>query len=120
MALTREMPRENRNPGPSWGYRFLRLADRSLPEAVFRPLRAAGTWIAVAAMPRERRASRDYLRIVLAREPRAADLFRHFFAVCEALMLKLRVANGRAHTCVLGPGSDDFAHWLASERPALL
>ena len=118
--MRRATQRETRNPGPSWGYRFLRFADRALPEALFRPLREAGTWVAVAAMPRERRASRDYLRIVLVREPRAEDVFRHFFAVCEALMLKLRVANGRPHTCELGPGSDDFALWLASERPALL
>jgi predicted LPLAT superfamily acyltransferase len=114
------MTQEPRNPGPSGGYRFLRLSDRVLPEPLFRPLRAAGTWIAVAAMPKERRASRDYLRIVLGREPRPIDLFRHFFAVSEALILKLRVANGRPHTCVLGPGSDDFARWLASGRPALL
>jgi len=109
-----------RNPGPPWGYRFLRLADRFLPEALFRPFRAAGTWIAVAAMPRQRRASRDYLRIVLGREPRDRDVFRNFFAVTEALILKLRVANGRPHTCVLGPGSEDFARWLASGGPALL
>jgi predicted LPLAT superfamily acyltransferase len=120
MALTPSLSRENRNPGPSWGYRFLRFADRVLPEALFRPLRAAGTWVAVATMPRERQSSRNYLRIVLGREPRTGDVFRHFFAVCEALMLKLRVANGRPHTCVLGHGCDDFALWLRSERPVLL
>src|ERR1700677_1927872 len=120
MALKSATPREPRNPGPSWGYRFLRIADRVLPEPVFRPLRAAGTWVALAAMPRERRASRVYLRRALGRKPRPADQFRHFFAVCEALMLKLRVANGRPHTCVLGPDSGDFARWLASGRPALL
>ncbi|HXQ82007.1 MAG TPA: hypothetical protein VN775_11875 [Opitutaceae bacterium] len=109
-----------RNPGPSWGYRFLRLADRVLPEAVFRPLRAAGTWIAVAAMPRQRRCSRLYLRAALEREPTVTEVFRHFFAVCEALMLRLRVANGRPHRCILEPGADDFSRWLASERPVLL
>jgi predicted LPLAT superfamily acyltransferase len=114
------MNTEPRNPGPSWGYQFLRIADRVLPEPVFRPLRKAGTWVAVAAMRRQRRSSRDYLRIVLGREPRAADVFGHFFASCEALMLKLRVANGRRHTCVLGPGCADFARWLVARGPALL
>jgi predicted LPLAT superfamily acyltransferase len=120
MALTRTPANEVRNPGPSWGYRFLRLADRVLPEGIFLPLRAAGTWTAVLAMPRQRRFSRQYLRIVLGREPAAVEVFRHFFAVCEALMLKLRVANGKPHRCVVGPNSDDFSRWLASDLPALL
>jgi predicted LPLAT superfamily acyltransferase len=120
MALTQTEDAAPRNPGPSWGYRFLILADRALPEAVFRPLRAAGTWIAVAAMPRERRCSRSYLRIVLAREPSLREVHRHFFAVCEALMLRLRVANGSEHRCVLEAGAEDFSRWLAMERPVLL
>jgi len=35
-------------------------------------------------------------------------------------MLRLRVANGRPHRCVLEPGAVDFARWLESARPALL
>ncbi len=120
MAVKSTVARPPRNPGPPWGYRFLRLADRALPEALFRPLRAAGTWVAVAAMPVQRRCSRDYLRTVLGREPRLRDVFGHFFAACESLMLRLRVANGRPHRCVLEPGSGDFGSWLKSERPALL
>jgi len=119
MVVT-DTPESPRNPGPSWGYRFLRLADRALPEALFRPLRAAGTWVAVAAMPRQRGCSRAYLRIVLGREPGLPDVFAHFFAACEALMLRLRVANGRPHRCVLDPGAGDFGSWLKSDRPALL
>ena len=34
--------RRPRNPGPSWGFGFLRVADRVLPEWFYRPLRAAG------------------------------------------------------------------------------
>jgi predicted LPLAT superfamily acyltransferase len=71
-------------------------------------------------MPAQRRASRDYLRAVLGREPRPLDQFRHFFALCESLMLKLRVANGRGHRCVLGPDSGDFGLWLSSGGPAFL
>jgi predicted LPLAT superfamily acyltransferase len=111
---------EPRNPGPSWGYATLRLIGRLLPEGVFRPLRSAGTWVAVLAMPRQRGLSRGYLRVVLGREPSLADVHRHFLAVCEALMLRLRVADGRPHLVVLEPGAPDFAAWLASERPVLL
>jgi len=120
MVVTNSSGAAQRNPGPSWGYRFIRLADRILPEALFRPLRAAGTWAAIAAMPTQRSYSREYLRIALGREPRPIDVFRHFFAVCEALILRLRVADGASHTCVLEPGADDFGRWLASDRPVLL
>jgi len=120
MGLKQKAKAAPRNPGPSWGYRFLRLADRVLPEALFRPLRSAGTWIAVAAMPIERGYSRGYLCAVLGRAPSVGEVHRHFFAVCEALMLRLRVANGRPHRCVLEPEANDFSRWLASERPALL
>ena len=97
-------PTPSRNPGPSWGYRFLRLADRVVPEALFRPARAFGTWIALANMREQRRHSRDYLRVVLGREPTTREVFRHFFEFEEMLMLKLRVADGRPHRGVLAPG----------------
>ena len=35
-------------------------------------------------------------------------------------MLKLRVANGRPHRCVLGPDSHEFGAWLTSGGPAFL
>ncbi len=114
------MKAQRRNPGPSWGYRFIRLCDQVLPEALFRPLRASGTWVAVIVMRRERGYSRDYLRAVLGREPGLHDIFRHFLSVCEALVLRLRVADGLAHRCVHGPGSADLKEWLASDRAALL
>jgi predicted LPLAT superfamily acyltransferase len=118
MAVT--PPDRPRNPGPSWGYRFLQLCDRVLPERIFLPIRSAGTWGAVLAMPRQRGYSREYLRVVLGREPDLAQVHRHFLAVCEALMLRLRVADGLAHLCVLAPGAQDFGRWLASEKPVLL
>jgi predicted LPLAT superfamily acyltransferase len=110
---------EPRNPGPSWGFRFLRLCDRVVPEVLFRPLRSAGTWVAVLAMQRQRGYSRDYLRVILGRPPRWTDVHAHFFEVCEALMLKLRVANGLPYRCVLEPEARDLAGWLESEYPVL-
>ncbi|HEY1847899.1 MAG TPA: hypothetical protein VGG37_01775 [Opitutaceae bacterium] len=109
-----------KNPGPSWGFRFLRLCDRALPEVLFRPLRSAGTWCAVAAMAAERTYSRCYLRLALGREPALSDIHRHFMAVCESLMLRLRVADGLPHRCELEPGPSDFGRWLEKGGPLLL
>ncbi len=109
-----------RNPGPSWGYQFLRLCDRVLPEPVFRPLRALGTLIAMAGMPGQRRHSRAYLEIVLGRRPGWRAVWRHFFAFEECLMIKLRVLNGRPHRTVYAPGADDFRVWLDGGGPMLL
>ncbi|MDE3084509.1 MAG: hypothetical protein KGJ37_04710 [Verrucomicrobiota bacterium] len=109
-----------RNPGPSWGFLFLHTCDRLLPEKIFRPLRALGTGIAVAAMPAQRRCSRAYLAAVLGRQPALREVWRHFFSFEEFLMLKLRVAAGRPHRCVLTPEAHDFRAWLDSDQPALL
>jgi predicted LPLAT superfamily acyltransferase len=120
MAVTAPGSPATRNPGPSWGFRALQVLDRLLPERLFRPVRRLGTWVALATMPVQRRYSRDYLRVVRGREPRLTEVFQHFFAVCEALMLRLRVANGRPHRCLLAPGGEAFSDWLASARPVLL
>ncbi|OAM89227.1 hypothetical protein OH491_13260 [Termitidicoccus mucosus] len=101
-----------RNPGPSWGYRFLRAADRVLPERIYKPLRALGTLIAMTRMPAERRHSREYLSIVLGRRPAWREVFRHFFAFEEMLMDRLRVAGGRDYRTTFGPDTADFKAWL--------
>ncbi len=113
-------PPAARNPGPSWGYRFIRLLDRVLPEFLFRPLRAAGTWVSLALMPAQRRHSRAYLHTIFGREPRLIEVFRHFFAFEEALMVKLRAANGRIPRTVLAPGSEHFKTFVNSGRHAFL
>ena len=109
-----------KNPGPSWGYGFLRVGDRLIPEFAFRPLRAIGTAIAFAAMPMQRRYSREYLSAVLRRPPTALDGFRHFFAFEESLMAKLRVANGCDIPCVYDPSAAAFEAWLGGGGPILL
>lgn len=115
-----ESPRPARNPGPFWGYHFLRGCDLVLPEFIFKPLRALGTWVALAFMPAQRRYSREYLRNVLPRRPTLIDVFRHFFAFEESLMLKLRVANGRPHRTAVAPGSEPFKTYLHSRKYAFL
>lgn len=109
-----------RNPGPSWGYRFLCACDAVLPEFVFRPLRAFGTWIAVMRMPAQRDHSRAYLRAITGREPTRREIFRHFLAFEEFLMLRLRVARGRSHWGQLAPDAVGFHELLANGEPALL
>lgn len=109
-----------RNPGPSWGYRFLCACDAVVPEFIFRPARMLGTWVALANMPAQRAHSRAYLRAVTGREPTLRDVFRHFFAFEEFLMLRLRVAHGLAHRGDLAPDATGFREILASGEPALL
>jgi predicted LPLAT superfamily acyltransferase len=113
-------PRVARNPGPSWGYRFFRWCDRLIPEAVFRPMRLAGTAVALAVMRTPRRHSREYLCAVFGRAPTRREVFRHFFAFTEALLLKLRVINGRPHRCDLAEDSTGYREWLPAGYPVLL
>ena len=112
--------RRARNPGPSWGYRFMRFCDRVVPTPVLHRLLQLGAWIAMATMPAQRAHSRSYLRLVLGREPRLREVFRHFFAFTEVLMLKLRLANGRNHRTAVAPGSEHFKQFLHSGRFAFL
>lgn len=113
-------PSAPRNPGPGWGYRLIRFLDRVLPEFLYHPLRAAGTWFAVAGMPIQRRHSRAYLRVILGREPRLIEVFRHFFAFEESLVVKLRAASGRLPRVLLAPGSEHFKTFVNSGHYAFL
>jgi predicted LPLAT superfamily acyltransferase len=90
------------------------------PEWLYRPCRALGTLIAMANMPAQRRHSRAYLALVLGRAPTRRELWRHFFAFEEMLMLKLRVVNGLKVRCRYGPDSLDCSEAFASGRPLLL
>ncbi|PTY00689.1 hypothetical protein [Opitutus sp. ER46] len=109
-----------RNPGPSWGYPFLRLADRVVPEWLYRPARMLGTAVAWAAMREQRAHSRAYLEAVLGRLPTRRETYRHFFAFEESLITKLRVADGRPYRTVYAAGCEDFRQWLEGGGPMLL
>ncbi len=109
-----------RNPGPSWGYAFLVWADRWWPRWLFRLVMSCGTWIALARMPRQRSASREYLSTVLGRPPRLIEVYRHFSAFMDFLMVKLRTGSGTAIRCLLEPEhAGDFQALTASGQPAL-
>jgi len=109
-----------RNPGPSWGYGFLLWAERWWPRWFFRPLLLAGVWIGYASLPVQRRYSRDYLTVALGRPPRVIEGWRHFLALTDALLLKLRAGRGVAVDCRLEPeNAAAFEALVASDRPAL-
>lgn len=109
-----------RNPGPSWGYRFMCVCDAVLPEFIFRGVRELGTWVALANMSAQRGHSRVYLRAILGREPSLGEIFQHFFAFTEFLMLRLRVARGLAHWGELADDAHGFKELLRTGEPALL
>jgi predicted LPLAT superfamily acyltransferase len=113
-------PSTPRNPGPSWGYQFLRGCDAVLPEFIFRPLRQLGTWVALCGMPRQRAHSREYWIALTGRAPGWRQLFRHFFAFEEFLMLRLRVARGQPQVGHLAPDATGFLQLLETSEPALL
>ena len=91
-----------------------------LPEFIFRPVRAIGTAVALLNMSSQRKCSREYLTAVFGREPTWREVFRHFFAFEEFLMLRLRVARGLAHRGDLASDAEGFHTLLATGEPALL
>ncbi|MGH7997399.1 MAG: hypothetical protein ACREFX_13720 [Opitutaceae bacterium] len=109
-----------RNPGPNWGYLLVTRVDAAVPRALSELLFAAGAWIAVAAMTGRRRHSRRYLSRALGRPAGLQDVWRHFFAFSQALVRKLRAADGRPFRCSVNPDSGEFSSLLAAGRPALL
>jgi predicted LPLAT superfamily acyltransferase len=109
-----------RNPGPSWGYGFLLWAERWWPRWIFQPLFMAGTWVGFACMPIQRKFSRDFLAVVLGRPARSIEVWRHFFAFAESLMLKLRAGRGATVECRLEPeNAAAFEALAGSPQPAL-
>ena len=115
-----ESPALTHNPGPSWGYAFLSWAERWWPRWFFRPMLMAGTWVGVATMPGQRAHSRAYMTIVLGRPPSLVEIWRHFYAFADFLMLKLRAGRGAPVRCVLEPAHEAaFESLVRSDRPAL-
>ena len=109
-----------RNLGPSWGFDFLLWAGRWWPRWFFRGMLMAGTWVALAFLPVQRRHSRAYLAVVLGRPARLVEVWRHLFAFTDFLVLKLRVGCGSPMRCVLEPeNAAAFETLVRSDQPAL-
>jgi predicted LPLAT superfamily acyltransferase len=108
-----------RNAGPPWGIQFLANLQRIVPRWLLQPMLMAGTWVAVARMPVQRRHSRDFLTLVRGRPAGLIGVWRHFFSFVELLMLRLRIAQRGSGRCVLAPEqAEDFEALIASNEPA--
>jgi predicted LPLAT superfamily acyltransferase len=71
-------------------------------------------------MPVQRAHSRAYLSVALGRRPELTEVWRHFFAFADLLMLSLRAGKGAAMRCVLEPeNAAEFEALVHSDRPAL-
>jgi len=80
----------------------------------------AGTWVALAFMPVQRRNSRAYLQTVLGRPPALREIWRHFYGFTGFLMQLLRTGRGMTVRGVLAPiNAVEFDTLLNSDRPAL-
>lgn len=71
-------------------------------------------------MPVQRAHSRAYLAVVLGRPARLTEVWRHFQAFADSLMLMLRAGGGAPVRCMLEPENEAaFEALLHSGRPAL-
>lgn len=117
-----EHRRRLRNPGPSWGYRFLEWAVHDWPYWLYRPTLCAGVFVALCGMPAQRRHSREYLTLVLGRRARWRDSFKHFLTLTDSLVYKLQIGRRPSiadfHLSEKGD-SAAFMALIESERPAL-
>ena len=109
-----------RNPGPSWGCAFLDWADRRWPRWIFRPVLMAGTWVSLALLPAQRAHSRAHLAVVHGRPAGLVEVWRHFLAFTDFLLLALRVGRGAPVRCTVEPENEAaFEALVRSDRPAL-
>ena len=111
-----------RNPGPSWGYRFLLWADSTWPKPLFDGCLKLGNAVALVCMPSQRKASTEYLRLALGRDVNWRDNLRHFHELSKSLVYKLRIGrDGVLPDFQLDPSYDasEFVDLARSSRPAL-
>lgn len=108
-----------RNPGPPWGFAFLRRAEAALPAPIFDFLVGLGAAAAVFLMPEQRRHSRAYLRALRGRPAGWLEPCRHFREFARTLVVSLRAARGAPYRCVGGPHDAPLRAFLGTGGPAL-
>jgi predicted LPLAT superfamily acyltransferase len=120
MAVKAAAPRSV-NPGPSWGYAAIVFFDRWLPRPVFNALVAIGVMVGICLMPPQRRHSRAYLAAINGRKPRWRDLYRHFRAFTESLIVKLTLQNRGLPEFAFSEDAEAaaFRELCAGEQPVL-
>jgi predicted LPLAT superfamily acyltransferase len=114
-------PADARNPGPAWGHAFIGFCLEHMPGWFNRGGLKFGAWLCMKLMPPQRRASREYLRAVLGREPTTHEVWQHFHAFAQYLFLRLEIAHGRTPRLRSAPGEDhkELFTFAASGQPAL-
>jgi len=123
MELSRNAPSSRpplRNPGPDWGYDFLKQLDRTLPDFLLQPLLGLGAACALLLMPQQRRHSRAYLSAVLGHPARLREVWRHFHTYSQVLMTRIHAAETGDHRCLPQPSFEPFRALMRTDRPALL
>ena len=109
-----------RNPGPDGSYKLIGWSLRHMPGWFNRLGMDVGTWIAWATLPRQRGYSREYLRLALGREPTTRDVWKHFRAYTEYLILRLEICEGGEPKVRFAAGQgDELRAWLQEDRPTL-
>ena len=110
----------DRNPGPEGGYIALSWALRHLPAWFMRLATHVGTTVGYWTLPGQRAHSREYLRLVLGREPTHGEGVAHFRAYAEFLLLRLQIVDGCEPRLRFADGQgSELRALLASKEPAL-
>ena len=113
-------PLAGRNPGPPGGYHFIGWSLQRMPDWFNRLGMRVGTSLCFWTLPKQRAASREYLRLVLGREPLWSELWEHFFAFTKYLLLRLTISQGAEPEVCFAPGQGgELRAWIAQGRPAL-
>ena len=109
----------DRNPGPEFGYAYIGWLLRG-PRWFIGLNVWLGTWIAFWTLPGQRACSREYLTLALGRAPARGDVWRHFHAYTEYLLLKMAIGGGREPRVRFAAGhGDELRAWVESGRAAL-
>lgn len=112
---------ERKNPGPSWGYRFLQWVSGWLPRRLFRFCLRTGAVVGWAFMPQARQRSREYWQALLGEHQSMLQQWHHFGDFAETLVAKLDLTRGVRPGFHLADedGGRQFMELCRSQRPTL-
>jgi predicted LPLAT superfamily acyltransferase len=104
-----------RNPGPEGGFALIAWSLRRMPRWFNENGMRLGAWIAMQTLPWQHAASRQYLSLILGRQPTRREVWEHFYEFTRYLILRLRIAHGLVPKVCFAPGDgDDLRARIAS------
>lgn len=109
-----------KNPGPSWGYRFIRQTDRLCPEFLMNGLLRIGSLVALLSMKEQRAHSKAFLSNALGRPASFSDTWKHFHTFTLFLVKRFRCADGYTPEFTAVGHSQDRMEVLATEKKQAL